>query len=897
MPLQKLKFRTGVNREGTTLTNEGGWFASDKIRFRSGSVEKLGGWVRDSGTIAPTAPTGTFVSGGTSTSTPITGGAAFWGVVRSLLNWINLSGNNLLGIGTSLKFYIQNSINGAFNDITPIRSISTAGAVTFKATTGSTTIAVAQSSFGGQTGDFVIFTGAASLGGAITASVLNNVEYQITFVDSNNYTINTAVAATSSDTGNGGGSVVANYQITTGNSNYTIGTGWGAGGWGGSNGPLAATTLTANITSTSTAAIAVSSTVGFNNGAASLASSTISSSGVLTVGTLSSGTIYIGMVLTGTGVPAGTYITSNIAGTGTGSTWQTNITTAVASTTITGSGGVIFLNSAGFGSASTYANAETVTYTTVASATTFGGTITRSVDNTPIVAHSTGDAVLQFSSTATGWGVASASTASSGITSGTSIRLWSQSNYGEDLIINPRGGAMYYWANNANTNLYDRAQILRANATGTYNYPVSTKSGTFYPDATCPSVANMIFVSDTSRFVFALGCNDPTGVYATIVQDPLQIRWSDQGQVGVWTPSITNQAGEIKLSKGSTIVTYLQTRQEVLIWTDASLYALQYLGPPYVWGSQLLGDNLSIISPSAVTTANNMVFWMGADKFYVYSGRVETLPSAVRQYVYSNINLSQAFQIHCGSNKAFNEVWWFYPSYTGTNPNGSNTNSATPNTLIDRYVIYNYIENAWYYGTFNGVGDSYYNAVRPRTSWLDSPLRQAPAAGPIAGISYVNSSTTPYSYTNGAIVYHEVPQVSDNVETGTAVAMAAYCESSDFDIGDGHNFGFVWRIIPDITFDGSSSATPNANFTLKPRQNPGSAYGVSDNPFVISGNNYSTAPYYNVQLFTQIVYVRLRGRQMAFRIESDNIPGTTSSLGTAWQLGTPRIDVRPDGRR
>ena len=881
MPLQKLQFRPGVNRESTTLTNEGGWFASDKVRFRSGSVEKIGGWVRDSGTIATTAPAGTFVSGGTTTSTPITGGAAFWGVVRSLINWINLNNSNLLGVGTSLKYYIQNSINAAFNDVTPIRTITSAGAVTFAATNLSTTITVTNVGHGAH-------TGAVSLGGNITATILNR-EYQITFVNNDVYTITSSVAANSSDSGNGGSATIGNYQLNTGNSSYTVGTGWGAGGWGGSTGPLASTTLTANITSTSTAAIAVVSTTGFNSGAASLATSTISSAGILTVGTLSSGTIYIGMVLTGSGVAAGTYIVSNISGTGTASTWQTNATASVASTTITGSGGVMFINSAGSGSSSTYANAETVTYTSV-TANTFAGTITRSVDNTPVVAHSTGDAVLQFSSTATGWGVASASTASSGTTSGTALRLWSQSNYGEDLIINPRGGAMYYWANNANNNLYDRAQILQAGTS------VSTKSGPFTPDSTCPSVANIVLVSDSSRFVFALGCNDPTGVYASTAQDPLQIRWSDQGQAGVWTPSITNQAGGIKLSKGSTIVTYLQTRQEILIWTDASLYSLQYLGPPYVWGNQLLGDNLSIASPNAVVTANNTVFWMGADKFYIYTGRVETLPSTVRQYVYSNINLGQAYQITTGSNKAYNEVWWFYPSATGTNPDGSNINGGALNTIIDRYVIYNYVENTWYYGTFNGVGDSYYGSVRPRTSWIDSPLRQAPTAGPIAGICYINSAT-PYTYTNGAIVYHEVPQTTDNVETGTAVAIAAYCESSDFDIGDGHNYGFVWRVIPDITFDGSISATPNVNFTIRPRQNPGAAYGASDNPFVISGNNYTTAPYYTVQIFTQIVYVRARGRQMAFRIESNNVPGTATSLGTAWQLGTPRIDVRPDGRR
>ena len=895
MPLQKLQFRPGVNRESTTLTNEGGWFASDKIRFRSGSVEKIGGWLRDSGTISPTAPAGTFISGGLTTSEPITGGASFFGVVRSLVNWINLSSSNLLGIGTSLKYYIQNSINGPYNDVTPIRLITAPGVATFAASVAAgNVITVTQFAHGAQSGDFVAFTAAQTLGGNITAAILNR-EYQIAFIDSNTYTITVPATANISDIGNGGSNTIANYQLNTGNSNYTVGTGWGAGGWGGSLGPLAATKLSSGISSTSTAPIAVTSTVGFYNGGAILTTSDISASGVLTVGTLSSGALYIGMVLTGTGVAAGTYIVSNISGTisgatANGSTWQTNATAAVASTTITGSGGVMYINGLN------YLTSETVTYTTVASATTFGGTITRNVDNTPIVAHSSGDDVIQFSGTATGWGVASASTASSGTRTGTSLRLWTQANYGEDLIINPRGGAMYYWANDENNDLYNRAQILRANAVGTFLYPVSTRSGLFYPDSTCPSVTNMVLVSDSSRFTFAFGCNDPTGVFATTAQDPLQIRWSDQEQVGVWTPSITNQAGGIKLSKGSTIVTYLQTRQEILVWTDASLYSLQYLGPPYVWGSQLLGDNISIVSPNAVATANNMVFWMGADKFYIYTGRVETLPSTLRQYVYDNINLGQAYQITAGTNKGYNEVWWLYPSLTGTNPDGSNILGGSPNTILDRYIIYNFVENTWCYGTFNGVGNSYYGAVRPRTCWLDSPLRQAPNAGPIAGISYINPAS-PYSYTNGAIVYHDVPQVPDNNETGTAVAIAAFCESSDFDIGDGHNYGFVWRVIPDITFDGSTSAAPNVNFTIRPRQNPGSPYGVSDNPFVVSGNNYTQAPYYVVQLFTQIVYVRARGRQMAFRIESNNVPGTTSVLGTQWQLGVPRIDVRPDGRR
>ena len=453
---------------------------------------------------------------------------------------------------------------------------------------------------------------------------------------------------------------------------------------------------------------------------------------------------------------------------------------------------------------------------------------------------------------------------------GIQLRLWSQSNYGEDLVFNPRGSAMYYWANNSNPNIYDRGQIIKAGTA------VVTKSGTFTPDATCPSVANFVLVSDASRFTFAFGCNDPTGVYATTAQDPLQVRWSDQNTLVTWLPLVTNQAGGIRLSHGSTIITAIQTRQEILVYTDSAIYSFQYLGAPYVWNSQILGDNISIASPNAVSTVNNVTYWMGTDKFYMYSGRVETLPCALRQYIYGNINLQESYQTHSGTNEGYNEIWWFYPSQTGTNADGSNGTGTpgTPNILIDRYVIYNHLERTWYYGTMNGT------TVRPRTAWLDSPLRSEP----MAAIGYVSSG----AYTNGAVVYHET--TVDNNETSTPVAIDAYVQSSDFDIGDGHNFGFVWRLIPDITFDGSSSAAPTAYFTVRPRQNPGSNYGTSNNPSVESAQSYASTTTYNVQQFTQQVFVRIRGRQMAFKVSS-------SDLGTQWQLGAPRIDVRPDGRR
>jgi len=717
MPLQKLQFRPGVNREGTTLSNEGGWFDCDKIRFRSGYPEKVGGWQRDSGAIYATAPTSTLSSSGTSTSaTPATG--VYWGIAKSLWNWINLTGYNLLSVGTNLKYYIQNSTGGAYNDVTPIRTTTAAGAVTFAATTGSATITVTNNSHGAQAADFVCFSGAVSLGGNITAAVLNR-EYQVVTVTSNNaYTITATATANASDSGNGGGSTVGNYQLTTGNTTFTYGTGWGAGGWSG-------------------------------------------------------------------------------------------VTTGYSST---------------------------------------------------------------------GWG----SPAPAGLGIGIQLRLWSQSNYGEDLVFNPRGAAMYYWANNGSPNTYDRGQIIKAGTAVTVKNLYGGGTTTFTPDSTCPSIANYVLVSDASRFTFAFGCNDPTSVYATTTQDPMQIRWSDQNSLAIWTPAITNQAGGVRLSHGSTIVTAIQTRQEILVITDAAIYSLQYLGAPYVWGNQLLADNISIASPNAAAVVNNVTYWMGADKFYMYSGRVETLPCALRQYIFGNINLAESFQIHSGTNEGYNEIWWFYPSQTGTTSDGDNgTGTAgSPNTLIDRYVIYNHLERTWYYGTLNGT------TVRPRTAWLDSPLRSEP----MAAIGYVtlDGAGTPVSYTNGGLVYHET--TVDNNETTTPVAINSYVQSSDFDIGDGHNFGFVWRLIPDLTFDGSTVAAPTANFTVRPRNFPGNNYNTSNNPSVISANSYVTQTTYNIQQFTQQVYVRIRGRQMAFKISS-------TDLGTQWQLGAPRIDVRPDGRR
>jgi hypothetical protein len=300
------------------------------------------------------------------------------------------------------------------------------------------------------------------------------------------------------------------------------------------------------------------------------------------------------------------------------------------------------------------------------------------------------------------------------------------------------------------------------------------------------------------------------------------------------------------LSHGSSILAAIQTRQEILVFTDSALYSMQYLGPPYVWGFQIMADNISVMSPNSVITVNNVTYWMGTDKFYMYTGRVETLPCTLRQYIFDDINLQQSFQICTGTNEGYNEIWWFYCS--------------AGSTTVDKYVIFNHLERTWYYGTI------------ARTAWCDSPLRATPMA---AGY-------------NGQLIYHE--NGNDDGSTTPASPIEAYCQSSDFDIGDGHNFGFVWRIIPDVTFDGSNVDLPSVDFTVRPRKNPGANYGASESPTVASTQNYALEQTYNVQTFTEYAYVRIRGRQMAFKISSN-------TLGVSWQLGTPRMDVRADGRR
>ena len=431
-----------------------------------------------------------------------------------------------------------------------------------------------------------------------------------------------------------------------------------------------------------------------------------------------------------------------------------------------------------------------------------------------------------------GWGTAYAA----GI--GEQLRLWSSDNFGQDLVLAPRGGSIYYWSDA--TGVSTRAQLLSTLSTA------AGYSGTYVPTAT-----NQILASALQEFVIAFGANSYIFGTPNSPFDPMLVRWSDQANAYQWVPSITNQSGEFRLTHGSYIVNAEITRQETLVWTDSCLYSMQYLGPPYVYQFNVLMDNVSIMSPNASITVNNATYWMGLDKFYIYNGTVQTLPCTLKQYVFEDLNSAQGYQVFAGGNSGYNEVWWFYCSESST--------------VVDRYVIYNYLDQVWYSGHMS------------RSAWLDSGIRPYPLAADY----------------NSRMLYHE-SSVDDNAGL-TTQPIYSYVQSSDFDIEDGQSFGFVWRMLPDVNFNGSDVNNPEVKITLVPRQNSGAAYGTADVPTVISADNYAP-PYppnssvYVVQQFTGQVYTRLRGRQLSFRIESD-------SLGVAWQLGTPRLDIRKDGRR
>jgi hypothetical protein len=861
MPLQKIVFKPGVNRENTRYTNEGGWYESDKVRFRQGTPEKIGGWTRVSGN-------------------------SYSGICRSLWVWSSLTGVIYTGVGTNLGFYIL--LGGAYNDITPIRSYSSLSNP-FAATSGSTTITVTDAGHGMSTGDFVTYYGAVALstqtftyvstttfnlssalatstpvvlsstgtlptglvagvvyyilvvsgttvsftntiGGAaitvsstgtgtlslyvnngITASVLNS-SFSVTVLTSNTYTITSPVAATTYDIGGGGTTVNAAHEISGGAAISQPLVGWGANTWGSGTwgvglptasnfrlwyqnnfgqdlvygyqgGPLYYWSAQVGSTPVAVSSIAITSTT---------ISSVNTSTYYITVGSTSglSNGYGVKFVNSGGALPGGlgagvTYYVINVNGAG-ANTLQ--VSTTVGGTAVT-------LTSAGTGTNTMYSQ----------SLVTLNASVS---ENTALVFTSTG-------------------TLPTGMTIGTVYYAYLVSGSTFYLTTSPQGTPI----------------VCTAAGTGTaYILPNGIPLSSLAYASDVPVAVNNMLVSDLSRFVIAFGCN-PIG--STSI-DPMFIRWSDQESATNWTPAVTNQAGGQRLSHGSKIVAAVQNRQEIAVFTDSSVYSMQYAGPPYVWAFQLIGDAISIASPNAAVLASGVTYWMGNDKFYRYDGRIQTIRCDLRQYVYNDINLSQASQIFSGTNEGFNEVWWFYCSANST--------------VINRYVVYNYLEDIWYYGTMS------------RSAWIDSGLLSYPIAA-----TYINN-----------VVYHE-DGLDDN-STATPAPIDAYIGSSEFAIGNNNNIGFVWRMLPDISFVGSTATSPQVSMTLNPMINSGSGYSNPE-----STANSSTATVVRgvtipVEQFTGQVYIRVRGRQLTFKVES-------TGLGTQWQLGASRIDIRPDGRR
>lgn len=631
MPLQTLDFQPGIDKEATDYSAKGGWVDGNLVRFRKGRVEKVGGWAK-------------------------LGANAFLGICRALHSWIELGGTRYLGLGTTFKYYIEEG--GAYNDVTPIRSTTAAGDVTFAAVDGSSTITVTDAGHGAVNNDFVTFSGAASLGGNITGTVLNQ-EYQISLVTSaNTYEITAkdtsgaTVTADASDTGNGGASVVGQYQINVGLDVYLGSTGWSAGTWG--NGAWGSQTATSNINQ---------------------------------------------------------------------------------------------------------------------------------------------------------------------------LRIWTHDNFGENLIINPRGGGIYRW--------------LDSGGFSTRAANLSTVSGANL----VPTVGLQVITSEVDRHLIVLGADPISGSSRTGVLDPMLVAFSDTENELDFEPLSTNSAGSLRISSGSFIVGATKSRQEILIWTDTSLYSMAFIGPPLTFAVNLVNEGAGLIGPKAMITAPSGVFFASKTGFYVYNGAVQKLPCTVQEYVFSDLDLNQAFKCHMGLNSEYGEIWFFYPSIEdGTQE-------------ISRYVIYNYEENHWSIGSL------------VRYAWLDAGIEDAPiAAATDSSQQFLFEHETGY----------------DNLSEGMA---GVFIESADIDIGSGENFSFVKKVIPDVNFIFAPSVSNNAavNFVLKRRNYPGDSL-VTD----------STS---QIEQTTQFKNLRSRARQIVLRFESDDDLTGSDAVGYKWRIGSTRVDVQPSGRR
>ena len=792
MPLVKLQPKPGINREVTNYANDGGYYNGDKVRFRFGFAQKIGGWVRN--TFAYT----------------------FVGVVRTLFNWVTLDQQSLIAVGSNLRYYVQNLGTGQFYPITPSnsRNVNTSsGSYAYGATvpvtlgttpvatvSGNSWVTITDAAFNSNVGTFVTFTGSTTVNGI----TLSNSYEIIAVPTSTTYVIQTGTNATS--TGSGGTGIQVTYSINAGNATYSATTtgGWGVGGW---------------------------STGGWGTNTGSYTSLSLWSQanwGQDLIFGQRNGLLYYWVKDTTSYTPATTLHVYAETQVKTSKSVQANVTSSltfsVPDTLNIDPGAVISIQSG-------------------------GGTIP------------TGTYVQYITGLAGGWDGSTTITVSAPVTLTTSS------------VVN-------------------------------FSYSGNT----------LPTQVLQLVVFSTYQFAVALGASPYDPSTPTPAFNPMLVRWSDQSVVADWAATTFNQAGDQLLANGSYIVGGVATRQELLIWTDKALYSMQYIGPPLVFSFTTLMDNISIMSPNAMLTVNNSTFWMGVDRFYVYNGTVTPIPCSVRQYVFGNLNFTQSFQVVCGHNEAYGEIWWHYPSA-----------SSLSN---DSYVIFNYIENSWVFGTMN------------RTAWYDTPLSTYPYAAlsiqnsylsanvsigsttlplitsasyPNTGSVTVGSETLAYTVNSGntltlasattaahkqydpvtftvanSILQHE--NGVDDASVNPAVPIPAFIETSDFDLQGGEHLSYVWRMLPDLTFTGSTPNTnPSVTFTLKPRLNQGSPYNVvvSDAATVTNTQLPSTT---QTEQYTGQVYVRVRGRELAMRVES-------SQLGTTWQLGLTRFDVKPDGRR
>ena len=1045
MPLANLKFKPGINKEVTSYSNEGGWIDGDKIRFRFGYPEKIGGWSK----VNPTT---------------------YLGTARALHSWVALDGSRYLGVGTNKKYYIEEGQQ--LSDITPVRTTISPGVITFSATNGSATITVSHANHGAVEGDYVTYSGVSTLGGNITAAVLNKEHEIVRLINENSYEITASATATSSDTGDGsftdstvdisdgtftlsgnvsdgfitdatvdtsdgtftlsvttsdgtftdstvdisdGTTSDSTVDITLGSSTLTMDntTGITAGNVITASGVPSGTTVS-SVTNSTTIVMSQNATLNGTNITATFfnettaktvtmdstsavtAGDTISGTGIPSGTTVSSvdngttltisqaatadstnmtatffnlaasktltlsdtSTVTAGDTVTGTGIPANTTVSSvddgttltisqsatadgtvtgtffNLASSKTITMDDTSLITAgdgitgagiPANTTVASvdNGTTLTLSQSATADATnitaTFFNVATSKTITVSdsSAVTVGDVVTgtgipanttvsaipnsttltisesATADGTGVTLSIFNDAaskVVTMDSTAliavgftiSGTGIASGttvSTISSGVqilisqsatadstnmtatfngttavyqintgldsmvggngwgsstwgrgtwgsaselTTTTKLRTWSHDNFGEDLIINPRDSGIYYW---------DRTNNLDSRAVN-----ISTLVGANQ----VPTVAKQIMVSDTNRHVLAFGTN-PQG---SSTQDPMLIRFSDQESITNWNATATTTAGDLRLGSGSEFIKAIETKREILVWTDTALSSLRFLGPPFTFGLQQLSNNITIMGPNAATATEDVTFWMGVDSFYMYAGQTQQLPCAVKAHVFDNFNLAQKDKVVAGINSSFSEIWWFYPSLDNSVGNGGTGEN-------DKYVVYNYAEQTWYYGDL------------VRTAWLDRGIRSYPVA---AG-------------SNGYLYDHEFGYDDD----GSAIT--SYIESAPIDIGDGDKFVYIRRVLPDLTFTGSSElSSPQATFTLKAKNFPGGGFQDTDAGDVA---RLTTSP---VETFTNQLHVRSRGRSFALRVDSD-------ALGTKWKLGTPKIDQREDGKR